>query len=217
MNNRIFFALNQKKVIPCNEIEKIVVNCSMHQMDYNQLLKDCLKQKPEAQRKLYEHFAPSMLGVCFRYTKSLDDAEEVLQEGFVKVFNRLKQFKGEGELGGWIRKIMVNTALNFLKTNHKYRHELSYDESALHLVSTENPTVNLQTKELANLIRQLPTGYQTIFNLYAVEGYKHAEIASMLGINEGTSRSQYARARILLIEWITKYSLKEKNDHYGTK
>lgn len=186
-------------------------------MDYNQLLKDCLKQKPEAQRKLYEHFAPSMLGVCFRYTKSLDDAEEVLQEGFVKVFNRLKQFKGEGELGGWIRKIMVNTALNFLKTNHKYRHELSYDESALHLVSTENPTVNLQTKELANLIRQLPTGYQTIFNLYAVEGYKHAEIASMLGINEGTSRSQYARARILLIEWITKYSLKEKNDHYGTK
>jgi len=189
----------------------------MHQMEYNQLLKDCLKLKPEAQRKLYEHFAPLMLGVCFRYSKSMNDAEEILQEGFVKVFSRLSQFKGDGELGGWIRKIMVNTALTYLKTNQKYRYDLSYDEMPLHVVSTENPAVDLQTKELAELIRQLPTGFQTIFNLHAVEGYKHSEIASMLGINEGTSRSQYARARILLIEWIEKFSLKEKNDRYGTK
>lgn len=189
----------------------------MKQMDHHQLLKDCLKQRPEAQRMLYEHFAPLMLGVCFRYTKSVSDAEEVLQEGFVKVFARLKQFKGEGQLGAWIRKIMVNTALNYLKTNQKYRYDLSFDEMPLHLVSTDNPVVNLQTKELAELIRQLPTGFQTIFNLYAVEGYKHAEIASMLGISEGTSRSQYARARILLIEWIEKFSLKDKNGHYGTK
>src|SRR6185437_325428 len=189
----------------------------MHQMEYNQLLRDCLKLKPEAQRKLYEHFAPLMLGVCFRYTKSMSDAEEVLQEGFVKVFSRLKQFKGDGELGGWIRKIMVNTALNYLKTNQKYRYDLSYDEMPLHVVSTENPAVDLQTKELAELIRQLPTGFQTIFNLHAVEGYNHTEIASMMDINEGTSRSQYARARILLIDWIEKFSLKEKNGHYGTK
>ena len=198
-------------------MNKTVVNVPMHQMEYNQLLKDCLKLKPEAQRMLYEHFAPSMLGVCFRYTKSMSDAEEVLQEGFVKVFSRLSQFKGDGELGGWIRKIMVNTALTYLKTNQKYRYDLSYDEMPLHVVSTENPAVDLQTKELAELIRQLPTGFQTIFNLYAVEGYKHAEIASMLGINEGTSRSQYARARILLIEWIEKFSVKEQNGHYGTK
>jgi len=198
-------------------MDKTVVKVLMHQMDYNQLLKDCLKLKPEAQRKLYEHFAPLMLGVCFRYSKSMNDAEEILQEGFVKVFSRLDQFKGEGELGGWIRKIMVNTALTYLKTNQKYRYELSYDEMPLHVVSTENPAVDLQTKELAELIRQLPTGFQTIFNLHAVEGYKHSEIASMLGINEGTSRSQYARARILLIEWIEKFSLKEKNGRYGTK
>lgn len=189
---------------------------AMHQMDFHQLLKDCLKQKPEAQRMLYEHFAPLMLGVCFRYTKSINDAEEVLQEGFVKVFMRLHQFTGEGELGGWIRKIMVNTALTYLKTNQKYRYDLSYDEMPLHLVSTENPTVKLETKELAELIRQLPTGFQTIFNLYVVEGYKHVEIASMLGISEGTSRSQYARARVLLIEWIEKFSFK-KNSHYGAK
>jgi RNA polymerase sigma-70 factor (ECF subfamily) len=189
----------------------------MKQMDQDQLIKGCLKQNREAQRKLYELFAPSMLGVCFRYTKSLNDAEEVLQEGFIKVFTRLNQFKGDGELGGWVRKILVNTDLNYLKTNQKYRYDLSFNEMPLHLVSTENPEVNLNAKELSELIRQLPTGFQTIFNLHAVEGYKHAEIASILGISEGTSRSQYARARILLIEWIEKYSLKEKNGHYGTK
>ena len=190
---------------------------AMHRMDYHELVKDCLKLKPEAQRMLYEHFAPSMLSVCFRYTKSVNDAEEVLQEGFVKVFTRLHQFKGNGELGGWIRRIMVNTSLTYLKTNGKYRYDLSFDEMPLHVVSTENPVVNLQAKELAELIRQLPTGFQTIFNLHAVEGYSHVEIASMLGINQGTSRSQYARARALLIEWVEKFSLKEKNGHYGTK
>ncbi len=186
-------------------------------MDFHQLLKNCLKQKPEAQKMLYEHFAPLMLGVCFRYTKSVRDAEEVLQEGFIKVFSQLHRFKGEGELGGWIRKIMVNTALTYLKTNRKYRYELSYDETPLHAVSDDNPDVNLHTKELAELIRQLPTGFQTIFNLHAVEGYKHAEIASMLGIKEGTSRSQYARARNVLIEWVEKFSDKEKTGRYGTQ
>ncbi|MGN6196447.1 MAG: RNA polymerase sigma factor [Ginsengibacter sp.] len=190
---------------------------AMDEIDYPQLLKDCLKRKPEAQKRLYELFAPSMLGVCFRYTKSLSDAEEVLQEGFIKVFTRLNQFKGDGELAAWIRKIMVNTALNFLKTNQRYRYDLSFDEMPLHVVSTENPEVNLHAKELAELIRQLPTGFQTIFNLHAVEGYKHLEIASMLGISEGTSRSQYARARVLLIEWIEKFSLKKQNGHYGAK
>ena len=215
MNNRIFFAPVYKKVAPCNEKARAVVK--KEQMNQDQLLKDCLKQKPGVQKKLYEHFAPAMLGVCFRYTKSREDAEEVLQEGFIKVFSRLHQFKKEGELGAWIRKIMVNTALTYLKTNQKYRYDLLYEEMALHPVSTENPEVNLQAKELAELIRQLPTGFQTIFNLYAVEGYKHAEIATMLGINEGTSRSQYARARALLIEWIKKFSLKEQHGRYGTK
>jgi RNA polymerase sigma-70 factor (ECF subfamily) len=189
----------------------------MHQMDYHQLLKDCLKLKPGAQRTLYEHFAPSMLGVCFRYTKNLEDAEDILQNGFVKVFKHLKQYKGEGELGAWIRKIMVNTALNYLKSNKRYQYDLSFDDMSLHLVSTDDPEVNLQTKQLAELIRQLPTGFQTVFNLYAVEGYSHVEIASMLGISDGTSRSQYARARALLIDWIGKFSLKAQDGNYGAK
>jgi RNA polymerase sigma-70 factor (ECF subfamily) len=156
-----------------------------------------------------------MLGVCFRYTKNLEDAENILQDGFVKVFSNLQQFKGEGDLGAWIRRIMVNTALSYLKTNSKYRYDLLFEDMPLHAVSSEDPSVRLNAKELSGLIRQLPAGYQTIFNLYAVEGYSHVEIGSMLGISDSTSRSQYSRARVLLIEWIEKTSLKEKEGRYG--
>jgi len=186
-------------------------------MDYKKLVTDCIKCIPDAQRQLYEHFAPSMLGVCFRYTKSIADAEDVLQDGFVKVFKHLHSYKFEGELGGWIRRIMVNTALNFLKTSKKYQYDLSFSEMPLHPVSVNDPVIQLQTKELSELIRQLPTGFQTIFNLHAIEGYTHVEIASMLGISDGTSRSQYARGRALLIEWIEKFSLKEQPERYGRK
>jgi RNA polymerase sigma factor (sigma-70 family) len=167
-----------------------------------QLVKDCLKGKQAAQKQLYQEFAPAMLGVCYRYTKSLADAEDILQEGFVKVFKFLDQYKNEGELGGWIRRIMVNTALNYLKKSKRYQYDLLFDKMELHVVSNEHPENKINTKDLANLIRQLPTGYQTIFNLYAVEGFSHAEIGQMLGISENTSRSQYMRARQLLISWI---------------
>jgi RNA polymerase sigma factor (sigma-70 family) len=186
-------------------------------MNYNKLVTDSLKCKPGAQRELYEHFAPVMLGVCYRYTKSINDAEDVLQDGFVKVFKYLSQYKSDGELGAWIRKIMVNTALNYLKTNRKYQYDLAFNDMSLHPVSSDDPLIKLQTKELSELIRQLPTGFQTIFNLHAVEGYSHVEIASMLGISDGTSRSQYARARALLIVWIEKYSLKAQPEKYGRK
>ena len=186
-------------------------------MDYNKLVADCLKSKPDAQRQLYEHFAPAMLGICFRYTKSIKDAEDVLQEGFVKVFRHLHQYRNEGEPGAWIRKIMVNTALNYLKKNRKYQYDLSFNEMSLHPVSVDDPSVTLQAKELADLVRQLPTGFQTIFNLHAIEGYSHVEIADMLGITDGTSRSQYARARALLIKWIEKFSFEDKSKNYAKK
>ena len=173
-------------------------------MDTQKLVKDCIREIPAAQRQLYDHFAEAMLGVCYRYTKSIDDAEDVLQDGFVKVFRNLGQYKYEGELGGWIRRIMVTTALNYLKKNSRYNHEFSFDNENLHPVADDNPEVKMTGKELADLVRQLPIGYQTIFNLHAVEGFSHVEIGKMLGINEGTSRSQYARARALLISWIKK-------------
>ena len=169
-----------------------------------QLVKECLRDNPRAQKQLYDQYANIMLGVCFRYTKSIEDAEDVLQDGFIKVFKHLHQYKNEGELGAWIRRIMVTTSLNFLKKNKRYRSDLFFENEALHPVVDGNPEVTFSAKELADLIRQLPVGYQTVFNLYAAEGYSHAEIGKILGINEGTSRSQYARARNLLITWLEK-------------
>ena len=172
-------------------------------MDQYALVKECLKGRPAAQRQLYNLFASPMLSVCYRYTKSMADAEDVLQEGFVKVFLNLHQFRFQGELGGWIRRIMVTTAINYLKRNARYQSELIFPDEHLHVATNDNhPDVKLQAKELADLIRQLPPGYQAIFNLYAVEGFNHVEIGKILGIQESTSRSQYARARALLIQWI---------------
>ncbi|MEO7047013.1 MAG: sigma-70 family RNA polymerase sigma factor [Ferruginibacter sp.] len=184
-------------------------------MDERQLVNDCLRQKPEAQKQLYDQYAKTMLGVCYRYTKSLNDAEDVLQEAFVKVYHNLQQFKFEGELGAWIRRIVVNTALNFLKKNTRYQQGMVFTDAPLHPVADDNPEIKLHAKELADLIRQLPTGYQTVFNLFAIEGYSHVEIGEMLGITDGTSRSQYARSRALLITWIEKNNLETKNKWYA--
>ena len=187
-------------------------------MDTQRLVRDCIREIPAAQRQLYEYFAETMLGVCYRYTKSMDDAEDVLQDGFVKVFRNLHQYKYEGELGGWIRRIMATTALNFLKKNSRYNHEFAFDNENLHPVTNDDPEIKLTGKEIADLMRQLPVGYQTIFNLHAVEGFSHVEIGKMLGINEGTSRSQYARARALLISWIKKNeSINFKTGSYAGK
>ncbi len=186
-------------------------------MDNIKLVRDCLKGKRQAQQELYELYAEQMLGICYRYTRSVHDAEDVLQEGFVKVFRYLGQFKNEGELGAWIRRIMVNTALNFLKRNKKYQEEMFFTEEYLHPISEETSTSLIETKELAELIRQLPQGYQVIFNLHAVEGYSHVEIGEMLGIRDSTSRSQYARARSLLIAWVEKLGADKKNVRYAGK
>ena len=185
-------------------------------MDYYRLVKDCLKEKPAAQKQLYDHFAGPMLAVCYRYTKSVADAEDVLQEGFIKVFRNLSQFKHEGELGGWIRRIMVTTAINYLKRNARYSSELVFTDEHLHAIAPDqHPELTMAAKELAELIRQLPPGYQTIFNLHAVEGYTHVQIGALLGIQEGTSRSQYARARTLLISWLQKKTGEPKKALYG--
>jgi RNA polymerase sigma factor (sigma-70 family) len=184
-------------------------------MQHRQLIKDCIKGKAASQKELYDLFAGAMLAVCYRYTKSLADAEDVLQDGFIKVFQNLSSFREEGELGAWIRRIMVNTAINFLKKKKEYQYDMSFLSEPLHPISEDNPELKLRTRELADLIRQLPSGYQTIFNLHAVEGYTHVEIGQLLGINESTSRSQYMRARNLLITWIEKYNSESKLRSYG--
>jgi RNA polymerase sigma factor (sigma-70 family) len=185
-------------------------------MEEHLLVKDCLKGNPAAQRQLYELHARPMLNICYRYTKSLADAEDVLQEGFVKVFLNLTQYKFQGPLGAWIRRIMVTTAINYLKKNARYQSELVFPDEHLHVATNDrHPELRLEAKELADMIRQLPPGYQTIFNLYAVEGYNHVEIGKILGIQESTSRSQYARARALLIQWIEQKNTDVKKTVYA--
>lgn len=183
-------------------------------LDTQKLIQACLKGNEAAQKQLYDTFARQMLGVCYRYTKSVEDAEDVMQEGFIRVFRSLSSYKGDGELGAWIRRIMVNAALSFLKKHETYRNDLAIKEEYLHPISDSNPEIDLNIKELVQLVRQLPAGYQAIFNLYAIEGYNHVEIGKMLGISEGTSRSQYMRARNLLISWIESYSGKTKKVNY---
>lgn len=184
-------------------------------MDDIRLVKNCLAGDRAAQKALYVQHASVMLAVCYRFTKSMSDAEDILQEGFIKVFANLHQYKFDGALGGWIRRIMVRTAINYLKKNSRYQNDLVFTDDHLHVVAADNPEIQLSAKELADLIRQLPSGYQTIFNLYAVEGYSHAEIGDVLGIKEGTSRSQYARARALLIQWLGKQDAAIKTSSYA--
>ncbi len=169
-----------------------------------ELVTNCLKGKKEAQYALYQKYAANMLGVCYRYTKSLDDAEDVLQEGFIKVFTKLKQYKNDGALGAWIRRIMVTTTINYLQKHNRYKKEMQLEEKTLHLVSTENPEININTKDLIEIIRKLPSNYQVIFNLIAIEGYSYNEVCEMLNLNINTARSIYNRARGLLIELLKK-------------
>lgn len=162
-----------------------------------QLLEAILRQDAKAQRLLYERFARKMFGVCLRYTKTKAEAEDYLQDGFLKVFQKLSSYKGEGSLEGWIRRVIVNTCLDHIRQQKVHWNELE----AVH-EPAENAKVleKLQASDLLDIIRQLPPGFRTVFNLFAIEGYTHKEIAEMLNISEGTSKSQYARARMSLVE-----------------
>jgi RNA polymerase sigma factor (sigma-70 family) len=173
-------------------------------METDKLLTNCLNGKKEAQQELYQRYAAAMLGVCYRYTKSLEDAEDVLQEGFIKVFAHLHQFEQDGELGAWIKKIMVNTAITYLKRHSRYRKEMNLDDMSLHPVSDDNPEIKMDVKQLVETIRQLPAGYQTVFNMIAVEGYEPGEVSQLLNMNINTVRSHYSRARMMLITMLKK-------------
>jgi RNA polymerase sigma factor (sigma-70 family) len=178
-------------------------------MEQEELIKACKRGERPAQKQLYEQYAPVMLGICYRYTTSLQEAEDVLQDAFVRVFNKLDQFRGEGDLGAWIRRIVVNGALNNLKKKELKTTSWEDQPETEHL-SAEDPIINIQAKELANLIRQLPDGYRIVFNLHAIEGYTHEEIGRMMGIRTVSSRTQYMRARALLAQKLiaTKENIK---------
>jgi RNA polymerase sigma-70 factor (ECF subfamily) len=162
------------------------------------MLQGCIKNDASAQQELYHMYSPKMLSVCYRYAKNREDAEDMLQEGFIKVFMQIRQFQNRGALEGWIRKIMVHTCINSLKKNKKFSEsvDIIYANS-IHVREDAIPSI-LQAKQVVECIRMLPMGYKTVLNLYAIEGYSHKEIGDMLDIEESTSRSQYTRAKAML-------------------
>jgi len=167
-----------------------------------ELIEKCLKHDASAQSMLYRRFASKMLGVCLRYAKDKMEAEDVLQEGFIKIFKYLNTFKFDGSLEGWIRRIMVNTAISQYRANNK--NVQSMDDEGFNYKEMPNVimTDSLSANELLKIIQELPEGYKVVFNLYAIEGYSHKEIGEMLGISESTSKSQLSRARTALQEKI---------------
>ncbi|GAB4395287.1 MAG: RNA polymerase sigma factor [Microscillaceae bacterium] len=165
----------------------------------SKILRGCRAGKAKYQQMLYEMFYGKMLSVCQRYTQSGEEARDILQEGFIKVFQNLSHFKAEGSLEGWIRRIMINTAITQYHKQRKLQANLSIEEDikAFNSLSNDDDSVyrKLAYEDLLRLIRELPPAYQTVFNLYAIEGYNHREIAELLQINEGTSKSNLAKAR----------------------
>ena len=168
----------------------------------SELIKKCIDNDRSAQNKLYNLFSKKMMAVCYRYSKSFEDAEDTLNEGFIRVFEKLKTFKGIGSFEGWIRKVMVNVALEkFRKKNIQFA-DVNLNEAAhaVQMDTREDVLSDLNAKELLNLVQKLPPVYQMVFNLYVFEGLKHKEIAEKLGISEGTSKSNLSDAR----EWLKK-------------
>lgn len=165
------------------------------------LIAACLQEDRKAQQALYDHYAPAMLGVCKRYLKAPQDAEDVLVEAFFKVFTNLRQFKGDGSFEGWIRRIVVNESLMFLRRNHHLLNHVEV-ETAVGLRITPTVHEELAAGEILRLLDQLPMGYRTVFSLYVLEGYKHREIAELMGISINTSKSQLILAKKRLREML---------------
>ncbi len=169
-----------------------------------ELIEGCRKADRSCQKALYERYCRKMMAVCMRYARTTAEAEDILQEGFIKVFNGIKTFRGESKLETWITRIMVNTALN-QQRRKMYLYPM-VDAEDIDLPEQDESFSGLNFSQLLEMVRSLPHGCQVIFNLFAIEGFNHKEIAETLGISEGTSKSQYARARMLLQEKLLKES-----------
>lgn len=182
---------------------------NLHQEE-NQLIQLAVENNRQAQQQIYFKFSPKMLSVCRQYIKDIHQAEDIMIIAFMKVFTNLKNFQHKGSFEGWLRRIMVNECISFIRVEKKlkYSEEENYVEESFNNIESQFSIADIQY-----LIDSLPDGYKMVFNLYAIEGYKHQEIASMLGINEGTSKSQLSHARKMLQGQINKL----KNYSNGTE
>ncbi|WP_295653868.1 RNA polymerase sigma factor [uncultured Mucilaginibacter sp.] len=175
-----------------------------HKHTIEELVAECNKGNRKAHEGLYKMFAPKMLGVCMRYATDRMEAEDMLQNGFVKVFNKMGDYRGEGSFEGWVRRIMVHTSIEYYRKHHKMMQIVDIETPGIEPSVDPLAASNLGVKDLLALIQQLPPGYRMVFNLYAIEGYSHKEIGETMAISEGASKSQLSRARGILKEQILK-------------
>jgi len=192
----------------------------------NSKVQDNLATDLYSQELIYRQFAPKMYGICLRFAGNKMEADDILQEGFIKILTKLKDFRNEGSFEGWIRKTIVNTAINYYRKNLKYSKFQNIDEFEVPVSNyEENIFDKISREELIDLVHQLPNGYRTIFNLNVIEGYTHKEIGEMLNISDNTSKSQLTRARSILQKKVLVLMKKKikapfremkviKNDHY---
>lgn len=179
-----------------------------------QIIAGCANSERKFQQLLYNMFSAKMFAVCLRYANEYNSAQDLLQEGFVKVFRNIEKFRGEGSFEGWVRRIFVNTAIeHYRKQVNLYA--LHDSEAKMYEYYEDNALETLKKEDIVKMIQQLSDGYRTVFNLYVIEGYSHKEIGDMLGISEGTSKSQLARARYLLQKMILEHEQGVKQSHNG--
>ncbi|MBL7740463.1 MAG: RNA polymerase sigma factor [Chitinophagaceae bacterium] len=175
-----------------------------HTISESDLISGCIEGNRRMQEELYRRFSPRMYAVCLRYAGSSDEAEDILQEGFIKIFKKLDSFRGEGSFEGWIRRIFVNTAIEHFRRKRYLQPVTEKEENTLEGKSL-SALDGLAEKDILELVRQLSPGYRTVFNMYVVEGYTHKEIGDILGISEGTSKSQLSRAKVILQDMVKKF------------
>ena len=173
-----------------------------HKHTLEDLLDGCKAGNRKSQEMLYKACSGKMLGVCMRYAKDHFEAEDMMQTGFIKIFKKINDFRGEGSFEGWMRRIMVHTSIEFYRKNLRSLNVVDIDESHEQTASTAFDMSSINVKDLMRLIQNLSNGYRLVFNMYAIEGYSHKEIAEQLGITEGASKSQLSRARAILREQI---------------
>lgn len=168
------------------------------------LINGCLEGNRRMQAEMYRRFSPRMYAVCLRYASNAEEAEDILQEGFIKVFKKLDSFRSEGSFEGWVRRIFVNTAIEHFRRKRYLQPVTEKEENTIEgkYLSVLD---HMAEKDILALIQELSPGYRTVFNMYVVEGYTHKEIADMMGISEGTSKSQLSRAKVILQDLVKKF------------
>ena len=173
-------------------------------MDEKQLIEGCVNGDRRAQKALYDKYSRRMMAVCLRYIKDMEDARDLLQEGFIKLYTNISKYSGDGSFDGWVRKIFVNCALERLRQNDILKNANDISDIDYADIPDESAVTHLSSDDIMKYVRSLPNGFRTVFNLFAIEGYSHKEIGEKLNISESTSRSQYMRARKILQNMILK-------------